>query len=109
MINKAIAHITDQAMKAGDELSRFLEEHLTEICTNERIAEKLLNEEKTLKEINDQMWAKAEKRRKGNFAGIDSRELYDMLESYYEITEADKQHNRQKSKSNTVIDISGLL
>ena len=107
MINKAIEHITKQAMELGDELSILLEEHFTEICTNTRVATKLLNEQKTIKEINQILWKEAQKRKKGNGACIRDAEIYELSEKYFEITEEDKQ--QRKPLGGKTIDISGLL
>ena len=43
-INEAIAKLTEEATKAGDPLSIFIEEHLTDKITNEDIANKILKE-----------------------------------------------------------------
>lgn len=106
MINKAIAHITDQMMKLNQPLVQLIEEYLTEICTTEAVAEKLLAEGKTLKELNDRMWSEAAKRKTGQGAYIPEPELYAMAEEYYGIAEEDKQ---KQHKASDVIDIRDLL
>lgn len=90
MINEAIKKITDEAMAIGDELAVMMEEHLTERCTNERVAEKLLAEDKTLKDVHTKIWTEAEKRRKSNSAFIADREIYEELDRYYGLSEPAK-------------------
>ena len=85
MINRAIARITDEMMKIDDPLAQMLEEHLTEVCTNEQTAEKLLDPGKTLKELHEKVWNEAKNRRKGNGAYIPDKEILQMAEDYYGI------------------------
>ena len=49
MIDKAIAKLTQEMMEANDPVIQMIEEHLTEVCTTDEIAEKILAEGKTLK------------------------------------------------------------
>lgn len=113
MINEAIAKITDEMMKAGDEMTRTLEEYLTSICTNEKVAGKILNPDKTLKEFMKSLWDEASKRKVGMKAVITSDEIIPMLEQYYEITEEDKagypSRKAAPGKVNPVVDISQFL
>ena len=106
MIDKAIAHITDQMMQLNQPLVQLIEEHLSEICTTTAVAEKLLNEEKTLKELNDKVWSEARKRKQGNAAYIPESEIFTMSEEYYGITEADKNIHH---KTGNVINILDLM
>ena len=85
MVNKAIARITDEMMKIDDPLAQLLEEHLTEICTTDQVAEKLLDPEKTLKELHGKVWDEAKNRKKGNGAYIPDKEIFQMAEDYYGI------------------------
>ena len=87
MIDRAIARITDEMMKIDDPLAQLLEEHLTEICTTDQVAEKLLNPGKTLKGLHSKVWDEARNRRKGNGAYIPDEEIYKMAEKYYGIEE----------------------
>lgn len=113
MINEAIAKITDEMMKAGDEMTRTLEEYLTSICTNEKVAGKILNPDKTLKEFMKSLWDEALKRKVGMKAVITSDEIIPMLEQYYEITEEDKagfsSRKTAPGKATPAIDISQFL
>lgn len=100
LTNKAIAKITDEMMKLEDPIAQGVEEHLTEICTTDAIAEKLLAPEKSLKGATDMLWAEAKKRKKGNSAYIPPAEAYAMVDEYYGINEA---------AQTEVIDIMSLL
>lgn len=108
MIDKAIARITDEMMKANDPLITMLEEHLTEICTTEAVAEKLLREDKTLRGASKVVWAEASKRKQGNGAHIPDSECCEMAEEYFGITEEDKAGRRKVAKPD-VIDITQFL
>ena len=83
MKDKAIAKITDEAMKIDDPMAFAIEEHLTSICTSNAVAAKLLAEDKNLKQAYDNIWAEAKKRRKGNCAFIPPEEVYEMIDKYY--------------------------
>lgn len=104
MMDQAIAHITEQMMELDDPLVQKIEEHLTAICTTDAVARKLLKKEKTLKELKDQIWKRAEQQRKQNIAVLPSDEVYAMAEKYYEITEQDK-----AAAQSGMIDIRDLL
>lgn len=89
--DRAIAKITDEMMKLDDPVARGVEEHLTDICTNDIIAEKLLAENKTVKGACDALWGEANKRRKGGRAFIPLEEAFAIIEKYFGITEDDKE------------------
>lgn len=108
MLDKAVARITDEMMKANDPLITMIEEHLTSICNTAAVAMKLLAEDKTLKGASSLIWAEAQKRKKGNGAHIPDAECYEMAEKYFGITDEDKQVVRQKPKAD-VIDITAFL
>jgi hypothetical protein len=108
MIDKAIARITDEMMKANDPLITMLEEHLTGICTTDAVAEKLLQEEKTLKGASKIIWDEARTRKVGNGAHISDAECCEMAEAYFGITEEDKAGCRKAAKQD-VIDITQFL
>lgn len=87
MINKAIAKITDEMMKMDDPLAQLIEEHLTEVCKTDRVAERLLDPNKSLKEVHKKVWDEARKRKgKGNGVYIPEPEIYAMVDKYYGIT-----------------------
>lgn len=108
MINKAIARITDEMMKIDTPHAVAVEEHLTEICTTEAVAEKLLDESKSLKGFLDQLLEEAKKRKKGNVAYIAPDEVWQMVEDYYGITEEDKS-SMGGMPTDDIIDITNLL
>ena len=104
MIDKAIAKITDEMMKIETPLSRFVEEHLTEICKNEIVAEKLLAEDKSLNAICKQIESEARKVKVGNQAQIPDAEVLKMARDYYGITDADM-HQKDDSDKIDVLDL----
>ena len=44
MIDKAIEKLTKEMMKLNNTFAQEIEEHLTEICTSDAVAEKILQE-----------------------------------------------------------------
>lgn len=108
MIDKAIAKITDEMIKINEDLTNMLEEHLTRICTTEAVAEKLLDDKKSLKELNEKIWEEAQKRRKGKGLYWPDDEICELAEEYYGITEQDKASTGVASKKD-IIDITDLL
>lgn len=105
MIDKAIAKITDEMMKIGTPLSRFVEEHLTEICKNEVVAEKLMDEDKSLKAICLQIESEARKVKVGNMAHIPDAEVLKMTHDYYGIKDEDMQAKRVHSERVDILDL----
>lgn len=103
--DEAIAKITAEC--EGKEYLIPFEEHLTNICTNDRIAEKIMQEGKTLQGSFDKMKSIAKNRRKGNFAYIPESEGFAIIEEYYGITEADKSGSGRQVGN--IIDITELL
>lgn len=106
-IDDAIAKITTEC-EGKDYLIPF-EEYLTEICTTDEIAEKILKPEKSLEECCSQMEKIAEKRmvRKGNVgkAYIPPEEGFRIIRDYYEIELSEK----KEKKSAEVVDVLDLL
>ena len=101
VINKAISKITAEC-ENKDYLIPF-EEYLTSICTTDIIAEKILQENKTLQGCFDAMKAVARKRAVGGAAYIPPEEGFQIIRDYYgiDLTEKPKQSN--------IIDITDLL
>lgn len=64
MIDKAIAKITKEMMELDNDFARFIEEYLTGICTTERVAEKLLDPGKSLKEFVEKVTSEYEEKAK---------------------------------------------
>ncbi|MEE0740770.1 MAG: hypothetical protein U0M21_00550 [Emergencia sp.] len=105
--DKAIAKITEEAMAINNTFAIFIEEHLTGICTNDKVADKLLVG-KPLKEFckrcEDE--AREEARKQGNgvqLNGLPDAEYQRMVEEYYGITDADK------GRAGGVVDIMDYL
>lgn len=112
IINKAIAHITNQMMQNQDDSAIVaIEEYLTDICKNEVIASKLLNEEKTLKGALKAIENRARKIQKNKRACVGPWEGFAIVEKYYSITEEDKQaSNSSKSKKDMdLIDVMDFM
>ena len=97
MTDKAIGKITKEAMEINDPVAFGIEEHLTELCTTNTVAMKILDDDKKLKEIYDKVWSEARKRRKGNCAYIPPEEVYAMVDEYYGLN--NKVTNRQRSSA----------
>lgn len=108
MKDKAIARITDEMMKINTPHAQAVEEYLTGICTTDAVAEKLLDESKSLKGFLDKLLKEAKKRSKGNVAYIAPDEVWEMVEKYYGITEEDKAAMAVTSAED-IIDISDFL
>ncbi len=107
--DEAIAKITAEAMEINNNFAIFIEEHLTSICTKDKVADKLLAEDKKLKDFCKKCESEARKRarKQGNgfqINGLPDQEYKDMVEAYYGITSEDK----AKSAGN-IIDITDLL
>lgn len=93
MINEAIAHITEQAMKIAEQPGKRaaiikIEEHLTAKCTSEVIAAKLLNKEKSLDELYTSIEKKTKEMAKGTTCVVlTSEEVFNMVDDYYDIAD----------------------
>lgn len=85
--DKAIARITEEMMAIGTRTARRIEEYLTNKCTNDLIAEKLLDEDKTLKGCVAFCTKKAEPQRDGQSAMVEDEEVFEWIEEYYGITD----------------------
>ena len=107
MINKAIEKITKEAMSINDPVAFGIEEHLTEICTSNAVAMKILAEDKSLKAIYDKVWAEARRRKKGNCVFIPPAEVYAMIDEYYGIDESSKpaRATRAPAERTNVLDL----
>lgn len=90
MKDKAIAKITEEAMRINTPVAFAIEEHLTNKCTTTAVAEKLLAEGKDFKGAYDAVWAEARKRAKGNCAYIPPEEVYEIVDKYYELDQTGK-------------------
>lgn len=105
MINKAIEKITKEAMEINDPIAFAIEEHLTESCTTNSIAAKILAEDKKLKTAHEKLWAEARRRKKGNCAYIPPKEAYAMIDDYYGITSEVSAPAPQHTERTNVLDL----
>ena len=113
MIDKAIAKITDEMMKANNNFAQFIEEYLTSICTTDAVAAKLLDPKKSLKEFTDDVIKKQEEaaRKQGTglqCVGAPDSYFLELAEQYYGITEEDKA-SVVAVPAEDIIDISDFL
>lgn len=107
--NEAIAKITAEAMEINNNFAIFIEEHLTSICTTDKVADKLMAEDKKLEDFCKRCESEARERARKQGSGVringlPDQEYKDMVEAYYSITQDDK----SKAAGN-VIDITDLL
>ena len=106
-IDHAIAKLTAECKK-NEHLIPF-EEYLTSICTTDAVAEKILAEDKKLQKCFDQIKEIARKRATNGCAYIPPEEGFEIVESYYGITDADKQTTPADKPASNIIDITDLL
>ena len=109
MKDKAIAKITEEAMKIDDPVAFAIEEHLTQLCTSNTVAEKLLAEDKSLKQAYDNVWAEARKRKKGNCAYIPPEEDYEMVDKYYGLDQTGRKLAKKQEPAADRIDVLDLF
>lgn len=100
LTDKAIAKMAEE-IKGKDYLIPF-EEYLTGICTTDAVAEKILDEKKSLQGCFDNMKRIASNRRTGNFAYIAPEEGFEIIRKYYGLDD-------KPARSENVIDIMDLL
>lgn len=103
--DKAIAHITEQMMKnAKDGVPQpeiqAIEEMLTNICTTDAVAEKLLEDGKSLQGAYDALYKEAKDSRNGqSVVCIPPYKAQQIIEKYYGITDDDKAGRRASRRS----------
>lgn len=105
--DNAIAHITEQMMKDAKDGKpapeiQAIEEMLTEICTTDAVAEKLLAEGKTPQGAYKAMEDLA---RKEHLRCIPPQQAMEIIEKYYGITADDKAGSRPKRRISAPIDV----
>lgn len=91
-------------IEGKDHLIPF-EEYLTEICTTDEIAEKILAEDKSLEGCFKHMESIARGRKTGNFAYIPPEEGFRIIRKYYGIGEGVK----AEPQADDAVDIMDLL
>ena len=97
--NRAIARITDEC-KGNEHLIPF-EEYLTSICTTDDVADKILNNDKSLKGCFEKMKSIAKGRAINGCAYIPPEEGFQIIRDYYGIED--------NKKASPAIDIMDLL
>ena len=114
MINKAIAHITEQAMELAKQPGKRdaiikIEEHLTATCIDTATAEKLLKKEKSLAELYNVIQKKAKEKATQKHGTtcvcLTSEDVFAMVDDYYNIAGAEK----EKAGFVTEVNIFDLL
>ena len=90
MIDKAIEKLTKEMMKLNNPFAQAIEEHLTEICTSDAVAEKILQEGKSLKGACASIRDVAKKNAVGGVGAVSDEDAYRMAEEYYGINRAEK-------------------
>lgn len=90
MVDKAIEKLTREMMQLNDPFTQAIEEHLTEICTSDTVAAKILQEGKSLKGACDSIREVAKKNAAGGVGVVSDEDAYRMAEEYYGISRAEK-------------------
>ena len=96
MIDKAIAKLTEEMMELNNPFAQAMEEHLTQLCTNDRIAEKILQEGKSLKAACEKVREKAKKEAVRGIGIVSDQDAYKMVEEYFGITEVAEKRSTEK-------------
>lgn len=107
MKNQAIAHITEQMMQENNPAITVIEEYLTNLCTTEEIAEKLLQKGKTLKGALKSIEEVAKKRSGIGCVCIPDEEGFAIVRDYYGITVESQEPSQGKPEK--IIDIMDLI
>lgn len=104
-IDEAIAKVTKECEK-NEHLIPF-EEYLTSICNTDEVADKILDEKKTLEGCFEHMKSIAKKRAVKGSAYIPPAEGFEIIEKYYGITDEDKEV--KCAGTDNLIDITALF
>ena len=109
--DEAIAHITEQMMSEAKDGKpkpeiQAIEEMLTEICTTDAVAEKLLAEGKSPQGAYDAIYQEAKSCRGGSsVVCIPPQQAQQIIEKYYGITPDDKSGRTARRGSRAPIDV----
>ena len=104
--DRAIAKITDEAMKINNPIAIALEEHLTQKCTSDTVADLLLAEDKQLRKIIGDIRAEARKQAQDGCAEIPDEEVYAMVDRYYGLDRiGNMAHREERSDRVNVLDL----
>lgn len=106
-IDLAIKKLTEEC-QGNDYLVPF-EECMTSICTTEAVAEKILQEDKTLTGAYETMRDIAKGRQKNGCAYIPPDEGLSILKKYFGIRESDTHSVIKAESTDGMIDITSLL
>lgn len=106
LTDQAKAKLADE-IKGKDHLIPF-EEYLTEICTSDAVAEKIVAEGKSLEGCFRHMKNIARKRKTGNFAYIPPDEGFRIIREYYGIEDIPLRVPKQAAMGD-VIDVMDFL
>ena len=106
-IDDAIAKITNESQ--GNRTLIIFEESLTSICTNDIIAEKIMDPNKKLKDCAKKTMESAKKQAFEGCAMVENEDVYEMIRKYYDISESDVKAHTTHAPSSNVIDITDLL
>lgn len=111
--DQAIEKITNEALALKNNFAIFIEEHLTRICTTDRVAGKLLAG-KPLKEFCTSCQKEAIKMAQAQgtgfqIAGLPDQEYLELVEAFYGITAEDKATAAREPAAGDVIDITAFL
>jgi hypothetical protein len=87
MIDQAILKLTEEMNSNKNPYIQAVGDKLIQLCDNEYVAEKIMQEGKTIKGAMDDMLKEATKRREGNSAVIDPIEGYNIIMNYFGIKE----------------------
>ena len=101
--DEAIARMTKEA---GDNVALImLEEHFTDLCTNDAVADKLLVPGKTLAGALKEIENEAGKHRTGKVGIVSDKKGFEIAENYFGIIEEKK----YASNAASTIDVSDFL
>lgn len=108
MINEAIKKLTEEAMADGSSAFREIEEHLTNLCKTNDVAEKILVDGKTIKGAYELIERRAEEMAKGKTGRVkicvSPSEGFDIVDDYFGINDI-----KAGKGSAPVIDVLDLL
>lgn len=101
-INEARAKITEESLEIKGALAMFIEETINERCTTEEVANKILDGNKSIKDLINDIRNKAKEKAVNNMAAISDEEVRGMVLKYFEIDET-------KAQNAEVVDILDLI
>lgn len=101
-INEARAKITEESLEIKGALATFIEETVNERCTTEEVANKILDGNKSIKDLINDIRNKAKEKAVNNMAAISDEEVKEMVLKYYELDDT-------KASGTEVVDILDLI